>query len=387
VIGRAVCGLSAAAWAYLLAGHGRFWTTSLRLPPAADPPQWPSVVAIVPARDEAEMLPQTLPSLLGQSYPGRFDVLVVDDDSRDATSALAASAGATVVRGLGPPPGWSGKVAALSAGLAAAPPSDFVLFTDADIAWSPDALADVVRAACAHDFALASQMVLLRAESPAERWLVPAFVYFFAQLYPFSRVNRPGARSAAAAGGCMLVRRDALASGGGLAGIADALIDDVALARLLKRSGGRIWLGLTDRLRSVRAYPRLADVWQMVARSAYTQLRYSPLLLAGTVGGLVLVYLVPPAGTLLGLVRRDRAAAALGAAGWAAMSASFVPMLRWYGLSAWRAPALPGVAAAYLAMTVDSARRHSRGTGAVWKGRPGPRPARGGSEHPDERQQ
>ncbi len=371
MIGGAVCGLSAAAWAYLLAGRGRFWTTSVRLPPASDPPSWPSVAAIVPARDEADVLPQTLPSLLGQSYPGPFSVLVVDDDSRDGTSAIAASAGAAVVSSAGPPPGWAGKVAALAAGLAAAPPSEFVLFTDADIAWSPDALAGLVRAACAHDLALTSQMVLLRAASPAERWLVPAFVYFFAQLYPFSRVNRPGARTAAAAGGCMLVRRDALESAGGLAGIAGALIDDVALGRLLKGADERIWLGLSHRLRSVRAYPRLADVWCMVSRSAYTQLRHSPALLAGTVAGLVLVYVVPPVGTVVGLVRRNPATASLAAAGWAAMTASFVPMLRWYRLPVWRAPTLPGIAVVYLGMTVDSARRHHRGIGATWKGRPG----------------
>jgi hopene-associated glycosyltransferase HpnB len=369
MIVRAVAGLSAGVWAYLLAGHGRFWTTSVRLPEAGDPAPWPSVAAIVPARNEADLLPRTLPSLLGQRYPGRFTVVVVDDDSSDPTGTLAAAAGAAVVKGDGPPPGWSGKVAALAAGVHAADPSDFLLFTDADIEWSPDALADLVRAACTNELALTAQMVLLRAESAAERWLVPAFVYFFAQLYPFSRVNRAEARTAAAAGGCMLVRRDALESAGGLARIAGALIDDVALGRLIKEDGGRVWLGLSRELRSVRPYPRLADVWQMVSRSAYTQLRYSPALLAGTVAGLVLVYLVPPVATLTGALRRDRPTAVLGAAAWTAMSATFVPMLRWYGLRAGRAPALPAVAALYLAMTVDSARRHRLGRGGAWKGR------------------
>jgi hopene-associated glycosyltransferase HpnB len=213
--------------------------------------------------------------------------------------------------------------------------------------------------------------VLLRTESAAERWLVPAFVYFFAQLYPFARVNRRGSRTAAAAGGCMLVRREALERAGGLARIADALIDDVALGRVTKDAGGRVWLGLSSRLRSVRPYPRLADVWQMVSRSAYIQLRCSPGLLAGTVAGLVLVYLVPPAATALGGLRRDGLTAALGAVAWTAMSATFVPMLRWYGLSPGRAPALPAVAALYLAMTVDSARRHRLGRGGAWKGRVG----------------
>ncbi len=241
-------------------------------------------------------------------------------------------------------------------------------------------LAGLVRAARLLRASLVSQMALLRADSAAGRLLVPAFVYFFAQLYPFRRVSRPGGRTAAAAGGCMLVRRDALAAAGGLAAIAGARIDDVALGRLLKRgpAPGRCFLGLTTRVRSLRPCPRLADVWDMVARSAYTQLRYSPAALAGTVAGLAWLYLLPPAAALAGaglaLAGGGPATAwlaGLGAAGWALMSVTFVPMLRLYRLSVLRAPLLPVIAALYAAMTVDSARRHRSGRGE-WKGRLAP---------------
>lgn len=368
---RIVAGLSLLVWLYLALGHGRFWRTTVRLPPGADPDtdpdQWPSVVAIVPARDEATLLPRTLPTLLAQRYPGAWRVIVVDDDSSDDTGAVAARLGAEVVPGGGPPPGWVGKVAAMAAGVARAGEPDYLLFTDADIAYPPGAVRELVRAANADHLDLTSQMVRLRAESLWERLVVPAFVYFFAQLYPFGRVNRPG-RTAAAAGGCMLVRARSLAEAGGLTSIRDAVIDDVALARLLKRRG-RIWLGLSGSVLSIRPYPRLADLWQMVARSAYTQLRHSPLLLVATVLGLVLTYLVPPAGLVAGLVLGDPVLATLGALAWAAMAVTYAPMLRWYGRTPLWAPALPVVAALYLAMTVDSARRHRAGRGAAWKGR------------------
>ena len=210
--------------------------------------------------------------------------------------------------------------------------------------------------------------------------MVPAFVYFFAQLYPFRRVNVPGSRTAAAAGGCMLIRRDALEKAGGLAPISGALIDDVAMGRMIKRQRGRCWLGLSRQVVSVRPYPRLASLWQMVARSAYTQLRYSPVLLAGTLVGLLFLYALPPAGAITGLARRARrrgrrrdgpAALTLGAglAGWALMSLSYLPMLRLYRLSPLRAPGLPLIALLYAAMTADSARRHYAGRGAEWRGR------------------
>ncbi|HEX3752017.1 MAG TPA: glycosyltransferase [Streptosporangiaceae bacterium] len=380
--------LAAVAWAVLLTGHGRFWRTSQRLPPAGpEPAAWPGVVAVVPARDEAAVLPQTLPTLLAQDYPGPFAVTLVDDASTDGTGAVAARLGEQarhrlrVVPGTARPDGWAGKPWAMAQGMTAVAADDtkYVLFTDADIAWTPGALRSLVQAAEADDRVLVSQMVLLRTETGWEKAIIPAFVYFFAQLYPFRWVNRPRGRTAAAAGGCMLVRRDALAAAGGIDRIGSALIDDVALGRLLKRppACGRIWLGLTTAIRSVRPYHGLTDLWQMVARSAYNQLRYSPLLLAGTLTGLAWLYVLPPASALAGLIALAAGAtgpgpvvaAAAGLAGWAIMTGSFRPMLRLYRLPGWRAPLLPAIALLYAAMTADSARRHYAGRGGAWKGR------------------
>ena len=385
-----VCVLAAAAalasWAYLLGGHGGYWRTGQRLPPArAGPAAWPGVTAVVPARDEAAMLPVTLPTLLGQQYPGSFAVVLVDDDSSDGTASVAAAVGRraaghvlSVVAGSPPPRGWAGKVWAMEQGLRAAGESGYVLFTDADISYPPGAVAELVRAAEADDRGLLSQMALLRVETFWERLLVPAFVYFFAQLYPFSRVNRPAARTAAAAGGCMLVRRAALEAAGGLERIHGARIDDVALGGLLKRQPGvRCWLGLTTDIVSRRPYPGLPALWDMIARSAYTQLRYSPAVLGVTLAGLLWLYALPPAAALAGLgwLAASGGAGAgwlagTGLAGWALMTVSYVPMLRLYRLPPWRAPSLPLIAVMYAAMTADAARRHHRGRGGAWKGRP-----------------
>ena len=380
------CTAAAVAWVYLVAAHGGYWRTSQRLPRVSgEPDAWPDVVAVVPARNEAAMLPVTLPALLGQDYPGVLAVIVVDDGSSDGTGEVAAGIAATagrplrVISGTPPPDGerWAGKVWAMAQGLRAAGPSDYVVFTDADIAWeAPDTLRRLVAAAVGDDRDLVSQMALLRTAAGWERVVVPAFVYFFAQLYPFRRVNVPGSRTAAAAGGCMLVRRGALDKAGGLAPIRGALIDDVALGRLIKGQRGRTWLGLSRQVVSVRPYPGLASLWQMVARSAYTQLRYSPAVLAGTLTGLLFLYALPPAGAITGLVAvlaggDGTAALALGAglAGWALMSLSYLPMLRLYRLSPLRAPGLPLIALLYAAMTADSARRHYAGRGAEWRGR------------------
>jgi hopene-associated glycosyltransferase HpnB len=370
-MGPALVGIAAASlgvWLYLALGRGRFWRTSIRLPVAAtEPATWPSVVAVVPSRDEAQVLPQTLPTLLAQDYPGQWQVVVVDDDSSDESAAIAASLGARVVRGTGPPSGWAGKVAAMQRGVEAAGTPDYLLFTDADIAFPPDALRGLVTAAHANGLVLTSQMVRLRARSQWERLIVPAFVYFFAQLYPFALVNGPG-HTAAAAGGCMLVRHDTLVAAGGLTQIRGALIDDVALGRLLKRHG-RIWLGLTARIQSMREYPRLADLWMMVARSAYTQLRYSALLLTGTALGLLFTYVLPPVALVVGLATGAPLLALLGGLGWAVMALTYAPMLRFYGVQPLAAGLLPATASLYLAMTLDSARRHFAGRGGTWKGR------------------
>ncbi|SFP24642.1 hopene-associated glycosyltransferase HpnB [Actinomadura madurae] len=363
-----------AGWLYLAFGHGGFWRTGPGLPDAADPDAWPDVVAVVPARDEAAVLPVTLPTLLAQEYPGRFRVVLVDDGSSDGTAETAVRVAEgnprlRVVAAGERPPGWAGKVWAMSEGVGAAGEPGYLLFTDADIAYRPGTVMKLVRAAVAERRDLVSLMATLNTRTRWERVIVPAFVYFFAQLYPFRRVTRDGTRTAAAAGGCMLVRRAALAAAGGLAAIHDALIDDVAMGRLVKRAGGRCRLDLARDVVSRRPYPRLGDLWAMIARSAYHQLRYSPPLLAGTVLGLVLLYAVPPAAAIAGLAAGNGAVLAAGALGWSLMALTYEPMLRFYGLSPLRAPALPLVALMYAAMTLDSARRHRAGQGGAWKGR------------------
>ena len=357
------------------------------------------MTAIVPARDEASALPASLPTLLRQDYPGPLAVVLVDDESSDGTAQVAADLGraagwaVSADRDGGKPPGDAGAAdprrAPAAGGLgreglghgrrASRPPGqpDYLLFTDADIAYAPGAVAGLVAGRGRRGRGLVSQMALLRARTGWERAIVPAFVYFFAQLYPFRRVNRPGGRTAAAAGGCMLVRREVLAAAGGLAQISGARIDDVALGRLLKRrAGAATWLGLSTSVTSTRPYDRLADLWDMVARSAYTQLRYSPALLAGTLAGLrgCTCCRRPRrvAGLVVAALGGGAAAwwlAAAGIAGWALMAASYVPMLRLYRLSPLRGLSLPLIALMYAGMTADSAAATTRGRGGEWKGR------------------
>ena len=374
----AVSLLPLAIWAYLLFGRGWFWLCRERDDSAAaNPPDtWPSVVAIIPARDEGDVIARGVGSLLRQDYRGSFSVLVVDDQSTDGTAA-AAKAAATqthatnrfrIVSGTGPPPGWTGKLSAMRQGLAevdaSAVPPEFLLFTDADIAYAPHVLSRLVRIARANNNVLTSLMVKLRCESAAERWLAPAFVFFFQMLYPFVWVNDPRRATAAAAGGSMLVRRESLHAAGGLEAVRGALIDDCALGALMKRQGP-IWLGLTEGVDSLRAYPTFADFGRMVARSAFAELRYSPLRLAGAIAGMALVYLAPP---LFALCARGPAQAA-GALAWAMMALSFAPTLRLYGRPPIGALALPAIAAAYVAFTAHSALQYWRGRGGYWKGR------------------
>lgn len=378
---------SLAAWVWLLLGRGFFWRTDVRLPPRSAPARWPSVAVVVPARNEAEVLPLSLPTLLAQDYPGPVELYLVDDGSTDGTGALARALAAeygglplTVTSPGEPEPGWTGKLWAVRHGVALArarrPGVEYLLLTDADIAHEPDSLRALVSAARTQGLDLVSQMARLRVAVFWERLIVPAFVYFFAQLYPFRWVNRPGAGTAAAAGGCVLLRDEAASRARVPESIRQAVIDDVALAQAVRQRGGRIWLGLADRVGSVRPYPGLRPLWRMVSRSAYAQLLHNPLLLAATAGGLVVVYLVPPVALWTGVLRGSLPIAAAGGAAWVLMAGSYVPMLRYYRQPLWLAPLLPFTALLYLLMTVDSAVQHYRGRGATWKGRTYGRPGR-----------
>ena len=367
------------AWTVLLFGRGFFWLArddDRDAPALPDPAEWPAVAVLVPARDEEGTLGETVRSVLAQDYPGPLRLMVVDDRSGDntATAARAAASGDgrfALIAGGPRPPGWTGKLWALHQGAEAlrSDPSSFLLLTDADIRHAPDSLRSLVKRALAGKLVLASLMVRLRCESPAERWLIPAFVFFFGMLYPFRWVRNPAARTAAAAGGCVLLHRGAFAAAGGFAPIRAAVIDDCALARLMK-AHGPIWLGLSDRAESLRPYPRLGDVRRMVARTAYAQLGYSAALLAGTVAGLAFVFLAPP---LLAVFAADGAARLAGALAWAAMALAYAPTLRRFGLSRLRAAALPAAAAAFLLFTLDSALAERRGRGGMWKGEANPR--------------
>ncbi|HZZ25843.1 MAG TPA: glycosyltransferase [Roseiarcus sp.] len=372
-----------AIWGYLLFGRGWFWLCRERDDFAAaankvrnEADVWPSVVAIIPARDEADMIARSVGSLLRQDYSGPFSVVVVDDQSTDGTASIASIAASDaraaerlkIVTGNGPPPGWTGKLSAMRQGLAeveaSAQAPEFVLFTDADIAYAPHVLSRLVSIARTKNSVLTSLMVKLRCESAAERWLAPAFVFFFQMLYPFAWVNDPGPRTAAAAGGCMLVRREALHAAGGLEAVRSALIDDCALGALMKGQGS-IWLGLTESVDSLRAYPTFADFHRMVARSAFAELRYSPLRLAGAIGGMALVYVAPP----LFAIFAHGGPQVAGAVAWAMMALALAPTLRLYRRPLVCGLALPAIAAAYVVFTVDSALQYWRGRGGYWKGR------------------
>jgi hopene-associated glycosyltransferase HpnB len=359
-----VAALALAVWAYLLLFHGRFWSAGPVLAPVV-PAALPALDVVVPARDEAAGVGAALRSLLSQEYPGTLRVILVDDGSTDGTGAIARGIGdprLTVLDGAPRPEGWSGKLWAVAQGVAHGD-AGLVLLTDADIVHDRQHLATLV-AKIETGLDMVSEMVELRCASWAERALVPAFVFFFQLLYPFARVNDPRNPAAAAAGGTVLLRRAALERIGGIASLRGALIDDVTLAARLKPHGP-IWLGHSALARSVRPYPGAMDVWRMVARTAYVQLRFSPLLLIGTVLGLALVWLAPPLLTLFG----HGVARWLAAVAWAGSALSFVPTLRRFRQSVLWAAALPGIATFYMAATVGSAIDHHRGRGVQWKNR------------------
>ena len=370
--------LSLVFWAGVLTLRGGFWRAGPVLdqtPP--DRPDWPGVVCVIPARNEEKTIGGTVESLLGQDYPGPVSVIVVDDNSDDGTGETAKRAAAgkpgrlTVFSGKPLEPGWSGKLWAVSQGLEAADEVDadapYVLLTDADITHDPESLRRMVAKAEGENLDLVSLMVLLRRESGWEKLLIPAFIFFFQKLYPFPWVNDPARKTAAAAGGCMLVRRRALLESGGVEAIRGRLIDDCALAAQIKAQGP-IWLGLTTKVRSERAYDSLRDIWDMVARTAFEQLGNSVFALIGTVIVMFVAYLAP----LLAAfgVFGGGGVMTLGLVLWlGVMANAYVPTLRLYGLSVAWATLLPLAALLFTLMTVSSAIRVWRGRGGGWKGR------------------
>jgi hopene-associated glycosyltransferase HpnB len=385
--------ISTSIWIYLLVARGGFWLAAQcdgavprpTSPPAAPERDWPHIAAVVPARDEEAVIGRSVDSLLRQDYAGQLSIIVVDDHSSDNTAAVAAAAAAgaatagayesaplsraaTVLSAPELKEGWSGKLSAVAAGLAylsAQPhPPEYVLLTDADICHAPQMLAGLVCLATDKRTVLTSLMAKLRCESMAERALIPAFIFFFQMLYPFAWVNRADRATAAAAGGCMLIHRPTLIAAGGIGQIRGALIDDCALARLLKPHGP-IWIGLTERATSVRAYGSIGDVAQMVVRSAYAELRFSPWRLAGAIAGMLITYLAPPALAIFG----SGVPQLVGACTWGAMAIAFQPTLRFYGRARAWGLALPAIAMVYVICTMMSAYQHLRGRSGFWKGR------------------
>lgn len=363
---------SAAIWVYLIALRGSFWRIRSEPAPGPTPPR--PVVAVIPARDEAAVIGRAVSSLLGQRYPGPFHLIVVDDHSSDGTAEAARAAADAAghadrltVIGVEPvPAGWTGKLWAVRHGIEAARAlgPDYLLLTDADIVHAPDNLARLAARAGTGGYDLVSLMVRLHCRTAWERLLIPAFVFFFFKLYPPRHVADPARRIAAAAGGCMLIRRETLDRIGGVDSIRHEIIDDCALARRIK-AVGRIWLGAANDTVSIREYGSWREIWDMIARCAFAQLGYSAAALVGTVAGMALIYLVPP----LLLLTGSAPARVLGTAAWAGMSAACLPVLRFYRVPLALAPLLPVAALFYTAATVGSAIQYWRGRGGRWKGR------------------
>ncbi|HWD59939.1 MAG TPA: glycosyltransferase [Stellaceae bacterium] len=365
--------LAAAAWTYLLVFRGAFWRIERGdLAPEAAPVR--SVVAVIPARDEAEIIGGAVTSLLAQDFAGRLDIVIVDDHSSDGTAEIARQAAAdaggagrvTVIPAEPVPAGWTGKLWAVRQGAAVAARMrpDYLLLTDADIVHAADNLRGLVARAERGGYDLVSLMVRLHCRGAWERLLVPAFVFFFFKLYPPRWVADSGRDIAAAAGGCMLLKRGTLQRIGGVDSIRDEIIDDCALARRVK-AVGRVWLGIAEETRSVRPYGSWRPLWDMISRCAFAQLNYSTTILIGLMAGMVFTYLAPP----LLLLSHSPVAMALGGAAWLAMTASFMPFLRIYRCPPVVALLLPAIAAFYMAATLGSAVQFWRGRGGAWKGR------------------
>ena len=392
--------LSLAIWVILLGFRGQFWQADQQLDvQSTELESLPSVCAVIPARNEAELLPVALRSLLQQDYPS-LHIILVDDQSTDGTGNVAQQVAQDldktsqldVISAQPLPPSWTGKLWAIEQGILYAdkltPQPDYFLLTDADIEHDSGNLRQLITKAQQENLELVSLMVLLRCQSFWEQFLIPAFVFFFQKLYPFRWVNAPDNSTAAAAGGCILIHREALKRIGGIQVVRQALIDDCALADAVKSSttqkgiltrltssivredaGGRIWLGLTNSTRSLRPYPTLSSIWNLVARTAFTQLNYSPWLLVGTLIGMILIYVVPPVSVILGAFTGNWLVAIAGLVSWLLMAIAYLPTLRLYQRSPLLAFCLPAIAFLYTLMTLDSALRHWRGEGGAWKGR------------------
>jgi hopene-associated glycosyltransferase HpnB len=375
--------LSLVIWLFLILFWGQFWRVNHQLEANKDKDidnnTLPTVCVIIPARNEADVIPVSLRSLLQQDYPGNFTIFLVDDQSSDGTAHIAEGVAYAldktpqlqIVTSTSLPPGWTGKLWAMEQGLqiASTLTPDYFLLTDADIEHDPSNLHRLVAKAEAQKLDLVSIMVRLRCQSFWEQLLIPAFVFFFQKLYPFSWVNNPKKANAAASGGCILIHSEALNRIGGLQIIRQALIDDCSLAKAVKSTHGKIWLGLSTLTYSLRPYDSLKTIWDMVARSAYTQLNYSPFLLIGSLLGMTLVYLLPPIAIIFGLVLGNWIITLISFIGYLLMTFAYFPIIRFYKCSPVFAFSLPIIAFLYTSMTIDSALQHWQGRGGAWKGR------------------
>ena len=374
VLATSVAVLTVLTWSYLALARGSFWRLKDAKPAASDKAGFRGgVVAVVPARNEADLIGPVVTSLLRQSVA--MPVLLVDDESTDGTADVARCAAEKagkadaliVIQSKPLPAGWTGKLWSLHQGIERARAFDpaWLWLVDADVLHGPETLANLGLIASQGPYDLVSFMVKLHCESLPERMLIPAFVYFFFMLYPPAWIRDTRRSTAGAAGGCMLVRAETLERAGGLEPIRGAVIDDCSLARLLKQHNGRLWIGLTDQSRSVRRYETFSHIERMISRTAFHQLKHSSLLLLCTIAGMVITYLVPP----LLLLTRSRLTIFMGAAAWGAMTITYSTMVRYYGLNPARALTLPLAALFYLGATIHSAVKYWNGRGGDWKGR------------------
>jgi hopene-associated glycosyltransferase HpnB len=373
-----VAGISLGIWVVLTFFRGAFWLVrAFDGDSAGEEPlsKWPRVAAVVPARDEAETIERCVESLVRQDYPGEFALVVVDDHSKDRTGALARNAAqsageahrVTILQAMDLQAGWTGKLWALQQGISSGASSqpEYYWFTDADIVHAPDTLRRLVSRAENQRLDLTSLMVLLQAKTVAEKLLIPAFLYFFLMLYPPKWIADGKSRTAGAAGGCILLRREALERIGGIPAIRAEVIDDCELAYAVKRSGGAIWMGLTRRSVSLRSYSTFGEIRDLIARTAFTQLGYSALVLIGTIAGMLLTYSVP----VVFAFQTQPVIWRIGLAAWVLMTLTYLPTVRFYGLSPLWAPGLPFAAIFYSYATCVSAARYWMGRGGQWKGR------------------